>query len=99
MPLDSHDPRFPNTGVVPPSTSVGPSSAPWLTFATAVFTPVARSNFQSRAVVAAGSVVGSVNCWLEPGSSVMSRLFFVDSMLSGWCISFSVLYRLVDRPR
>ena len=53
MPLDSHAPRLP-TGAA--SSSVGPSSADWLTFAATRFVPVARSYCQIRAVVAAGSV-------------------------------------------
>ena len=44
-----------------------------------------------RAVVAAGSVEPTGNCWLEPGSSVMYRPLAVDSMLSGWWISVRVL--------
>ena len=88
MPLDSQAPWLPRGAA---STSSGPSSADWLTFAAIRFVPVARSYCQIRAVVAAGSVEPTGNCWLEPGSSVKSRLFAVDSMLSGWCISATVL--------
>ena len=58
-----------------PSTSVGPSSADWSTLATTLSgSRCTRSYRQSRAVVAVGSVEPTGNCWLEPGSSVMSRL-------------------------
>ena len=85
IPLDSHAPRLPRA--VAASTSVGPSSADWFTFATTLFAPVARVCFQIRAVVAFGSVDPNGNCWLEPGSSVTSRLVAVVSRLSGWWIS------------
>ena len=88
MPLDSQAPSAPLAGFA--SLSSGPSSADWFTFAATRFVPVARSCCQRRAVVAAGSKFGEPgtseptgNCWLEPGSSVIRRLFSVDSMLSG----------------
>ena len=67
-------PRLPLAGFA--SLSSGPSSADWLTFAATRFVPVARSYCHSRAVVASvGRRPSGGNCWLEPGSSVIRRLF------------------------
>ena len=94
IPLDSHAPRLPRAAA---SSSVGPSSADWFTFATTSIAPVPSWYRQSRAVVAAGSVEPNGNCWLEPGSSVIRRKSSVDSMLSGWWIS-SIAFTGLSSP-
>ena len=59
MPLDSQAPSALRPAG---STSVGPSSADWSTFATTSGDPPLSGTRQMRAVVAFGSTVGRANC-------------------------------------
>src|SRR6266545_1847426 len=87
IPVVSHAPQLPSAR---PSTSVPSPSAVWSILTTTSGEPE-NGTYQSRAVVALGSVEFGGNCWLDPGSSATKRPVCVVSTLSGWWISFRVL--------